>query len=214
MEVIDGKALYGGHSLATWARDVANRIVERFDVDRIVLFGSVARDDDGPDSDIDLLLVMPIVGRRHDTTVRVLSGLRDVVVPIDITVVDPAHLDEEASVPGIVAIVAIREGQTLAVNERRRNMIEHSGTTASRCRGVEVSLVRQTPNGSPQCWMMSNPSSVTAPRMTFNLRFLTRCSSLSMAMPSLSMTLCTSGPSVPSGIRRFLEWRPSLFQFP
>ena len=58
-----------------------------------------------------------------------------VVVPIDITVVDPAHLDEEASVPGIVR-VAIREGQTLAVNERRRNMIEHSGTTASRCRGV------------------------------------------------------------------------------
>lgn len=133
VEVIDGKALYGGRSLATWARDVASRIVERFDADRVVLFGSVARNGDGPDSDIDLLVVMPIVGRRHDTTVRVLSGLRDVVVPIDITVVDPAHLDAEASVPGIVR-VAMREGRTLAVNERRRNMIEHSGTMASRCR--------------------------------------------------------------------------------
>ena len=62
------------------------------------------------------LVVMPIVGRRHDTTVRVLSGLRDLVVPIDIMVVDPAHLDDEASVPGIVR-VAVREGQTLAVHQ-------------------------------------------------------------------------------------------------
>lgn len=116
VEVVDGKALYGGRSLASWAADVADRIVERFSVSRVVLYGSVARGDDGPDSDIDLLVVMPITGRRHDTTVRVLSGLRDVVVPIDITVVDPSHLDEEASVPGIVR-VAMREGKTLVVHD-------------------------------------------------------------------------------------------------
>ena len=112
VELIDGKALYDGRSLAAWAAHVADRIVERCDASRVVLFGSVARGDDGPDSDIDLLVVMPIIGRRHDASVRVLNELRDLPVPVDITVVDPAHLDEEASVPGIVR-AALIEGRVL-----------------------------------------------------------------------------------------------------
>jgi len=112
VELIDGKVLYDGRSLVAWASRVADRIVERCDVSRVVLYGSVARGDDGPDSDIDLLVVMPIIGRRHDTSVRVLNELRDLPVPVDITVVDPAHLDEEASVPGVVR-AAMREGRVL-----------------------------------------------------------------------------------------------------
>jgi predicted nucleotidyltransferase len=113
VELIDGKVLYEGRSLVAWASRVADRIVERCDANRIVLYGSVARGDDGPDSDIDLLVVMPIIGRRHDASVRVLNELRDLPVPVDIIVVDPAHLDEEASVPGIVR-AAMREGRILA----------------------------------------------------------------------------------------------------
>lgn len=113
VELIDGKVLYDGRSLVAWASRVADRIVERCDASRIVLYGSVARGDDGPDSDIDLLVVMPIVGRRHDTLVRILNELRDFPVPVDITVVDPANLDEEASVPGVVR-AAMREGRVLA----------------------------------------------------------------------------------------------------
>lgn len=112
VELIDGKVLYDGRSLVAWASRVADRIVERCDASRIVLYGSVARGDDGPDSDIDLLVVMPIIGRRHDASVRVLNELRDMPVPVDITVVDPAKLDEEASVPGVVR-AALREGRVL-----------------------------------------------------------------------------------------------------
>ena len=113
VELIEGKVLYDGRSLLAWASRVADRILERCDASRIVLYGSVARGDDGPDSDIDLLVVMQIVGRRHDTSVRVLNELRDLPVPVDITVVDPVHLDEEASVPGVVR-AAMREGRVLA----------------------------------------------------------------------------------------------------
>ena len=112
VEIIDGKVLYDGRSLVAWASRVADRIVERCDASRVVLYGSVARGDDGPDSDIDLLVVMPIVGRRHDVSVSVLKELRDLPVPVDITVVDPAYLDDEASVPGIVR-AAMREGRVL-----------------------------------------------------------------------------------------------------
>ena len=116
VELIDGKALYDGRSLIAWASRVADRIVELCPVTRVVLYGSVARGDDGPDSDIDLLVVTPIIGRRHDTTVRLLNELRDFPVPVDITVVDPERLDEEASVPGVVR-VAMREGRVLVAGQ-------------------------------------------------------------------------------------------------
>ena len=112
VQLMDGKVLYDGRSLVAWASQVADRIVERCGASRVVLYGSVARGDDGPDSDIDLLVVMPIVGRRHDASVRVLNELRDLPVPVDITVVDPTNLEAEASVPGIVR-VAMREGRLL-----------------------------------------------------------------------------------------------------
>ncbi len=115
VEVRNGKVLYDGESLAVWAPRVAERIVERCGASRVVLYGSVARGDDGPDSDIDLLVVMPIVGRRHDVAVRVLNELRDLSVPVDITVVDPAHLDDEASAPGVVR-AALGEGRDLVVS--------------------------------------------------------------------------------------------------
>jgi len=91
---------------------VGDLIAERFDVTRIVLFGSVARGDDGPDSDIDLLVVMPIVGRRGDAAARVMKALRGVPVPVNVVVVDSTRLDEQARVPGIIR-VAMREGRTL-----------------------------------------------------------------------------------------------------
>ncbi len=114
VDVTNGRVLYDGKSLAAWAPRVAERIVERCGASRVILHGSVVRGDDGPDSDIDLLVVMPIVGRRHDAAVRVLNELRDFPVPVDITVVDPTHLDEEALVPGVVR-VAMRDGEALIV---------------------------------------------------------------------------------------------------
>ena len=84
VEVTNGKVLYDGESLVVWASRVAERIVERCGASRVVLYGSVGRGDDGPDSDVDVLVVMPIVGRRDDAIVRVLNELRDFPVPVDI----------------------------------------------------------------------------------------------------------------------------------
>ena len=112
MEFFDGKVRYDGQSLIAWASHVADRIVERCDASSVILYGSVARGDDGPESDIDLLVVMPIVSRRHDTAVCVLNELRDLPVRVCITVVDPARLKEEAAVPSVVR-AAMREGRVL-----------------------------------------------------------------------------------------------------
>lgn len=52
-----------------------------------------------------------------NTAVRVLNELRDLPVPVDLTVVGPAHLDEEARVPGVVR-EALRGGGSLSPSDR------------------------------------------------------------------------------------------------
>lgn len=110
VEVVGGKAVYRGRPLAAWVPDVVARIFERTEARRVVVFGSVQRGDDGPDSDIDVLVQLPQVTRRHDDAVRVLRELRDLPVPIDVMVTDDDLLREEAHVPGVIR-VALREGR-------------------------------------------------------------------------------------------------------
>ena len=55
---------------------------------------------------------MPIVGRRHEATVSVMTALRDIPAPVSIVVVDATRFDEETLTPGNVR-VAMREGKTL-----------------------------------------------------------------------------------------------------
>ena len=104
------QAVYDGRSLAEWVPLVVDRLFERSAAERIILFGSVARGDADRDSDIDVVVVMPIVGRKHDAGVRLMNELRDLPVPVEVVVVDSAEFPTEARLPGIVR-VAVREGR-------------------------------------------------------------------------------------------------------
>jgi predicted nucleotidyltransferase len=46
---------------------MVRRIVQRFDPEKVILFGSHARGTAGPDSDVDLLVVMTVRGSKRDT---------------------------------------------------------------------------------------------------------------------------------------------------
>ena len=48
---------------------MVERIVSRFSPERIILFGSRARNDAGANSDVDLLIVMPVKGSRRKKAV-------------------------------------------------------------------------------------------------------------------------------------------------
>lgn len=96
---------------STWVPIVVQRVFEGSDAQRVVVFGSVARGEDGPDSDIDLLVVLPHVTRSHDDAVRIMRLLRDVPCGVDVMVTDAERLASQARVPGIVR-VALREGRT------------------------------------------------------------------------------------------------------
>ena len=55
--------------------NLAQRIVREFDPDKIILFGSYARGTAGPDSDVDLLVVLPFEGKPFWKSLEIINRL-------------------------------------------------------------------------------------------------------------------------------------------
>lgn len=112
-KVIDGKAYWGGRTLAEWAPEAARTIVEKFQPTRVIFFGSTVRGEDGPDSDLDFLVVFDhIDGSRRRLAVDILEALKKVGAPVDVMVTDAAEFERRRAVPSIYR-VASREGTVL-----------------------------------------------------------------------------------------------------
>ncbi|MFA5863977.1 MAG: nucleotidyltransferase domain-containing protein [Phycisphaerae bacterium] len=96
------------------------RIVRRFDPDKIILFGSHARNEASPDSDVDLLIIMPVTGSRREKAVEIGVALDDIAVPKDLLVVTPAEFEWRKEVIGTIERPAAREGKVLYARKRKR----------------------------------------------------------------------------------------------
>lgn len=81
---------------------------------RIVLFGSHARGDAGPDSDLDFLVVEPHVEDELEEAVQLRRSLRGLRVPADVIVVSQERADTLRDVPGSFLHRALAEGRVLA----------------------------------------------------------------------------------------------------
>ncbi len=92
---------------------MVKRIVRRFHPERVILFGSHARGDAGPDSDVDLLVVMPFDGLKHKKQAEIRVALHDIRVPKDIIVTTPEDLEWRKDVVGTFEYPAVREGRVL-----------------------------------------------------------------------------------------------------
>jgi predicted nucleotidyltransferase len=68
---------------------MVRRIVKKFHPEQIILFGSHARGDAGPDSDVDLLVVLDFEGTALDKGLDILQALHDIRVPTDVIVTRP-----------------------------------------------------------------------------------------------------------------------------
>ncbi len=80
---------------------------------RIILFGSHARRDAQPGSDIDLLVVERDVPDRAAEMVRLSRVLSPLRLPVDVLVVSEEAFREWAGTPGNVYSTALREGRVL-----------------------------------------------------------------------------------------------------
>jgi uncharacterized protein len=96
-------------------QEMTRRIVARFDPEWVILFGSHARGEAGPDSDVDLLVVMRVHGSRREKGVEIGVALHDIRIPKDIIVTTPEEFEWRKDVVGTIERPATREGEVLYV---------------------------------------------------------------------------------------------------
>jgi len=96
--------------------EAIERLVAGFDPLRIIVFGSYARGDAQPESDLDLLVVVAHLGDKRETAVGMIKALRGLRAAIDVVPTDPDEIARRGETPGDVLRSALREGK--AVYER------------------------------------------------------------------------------------------------
>ena len=92
---------------------MVNRIVDRFQPARILLFGFWARGDANESSDVDLLVVMDEVQDRRRTAIEMRRSLKDLPISKDIVVTTPDEIEIRRHVVGNVIYETLREGRVL-----------------------------------------------------------------------------------------------------
>jgi predicted nucleotidyltransferase len=93
--------------------DIVRRILEVADPDKIILFGSRARGDHRPDSDLDLLVIQKSSKPRYARAGRLYRALARLPVEVDILVYTPKEVREWSRVPQAFVTTAIGEGVIL-----------------------------------------------------------------------------------------------------
>jgi predicted nucleotidyltransferase len=90
--------------------EIVTRVVEAANPTRVILFGSHARGDAGPDSDIDLLIIVAETGSRRELAIKTRTALREVKRPFDIIIAEEEDVRFYGDTPGTVLYPALREG--------------------------------------------------------------------------------------------------------
>lgn len=94
-------------------REITLRIVREFQPHRIVLFGSRARGDAQPDSDVDLLVVMPVDGSVRAQAAAIDLALADRAFPLDLVVMTPEQFHRLRHSGATPAADAFQSGKVL-----------------------------------------------------------------------------------------------------
>jgi predicted nucleotidyltransferase len=92
---------------------VRERLVEGFAPNRIILFGSQARGTADDRSDVDILVVCTLKGKRRHLMLEMDRALRGLGLARDIMVLTPEEFERDRHIPGTIARPAWREGKVL-----------------------------------------------------------------------------------------------------
>ena len=104
-----GRGGAGDETLA----EIVGRIVAVAAPERIVLFGSAARGEMGPHSDLDLLVIKAGRYRRREMSAKIRMALLDIEHAIDVVVVTPEDVERYRDAFMLVIAPALREGREL-----------------------------------------------------------------------------------------------------
>jgi len=92
--------------------EIVRRIIEVAQPEKIILFGSAARGEMGPNSDVDLLVIKPGIHRRR-LTQAIYMNLFGVGQAVDVVVVTPEDVERYKDSFALVIEPALREGKVV-----------------------------------------------------------------------------------------------------
>jgi uncharacterized protein len=105
--------------------EIVRRLVDEFDPDQMVLFGSHAWGKPNEDSDIDLLVIVPDTDERPTArAVRAHRCLRGVPVPMDLIVKTRKEMNRFGTVPASLEAEILERGKVLYGRRETRTGLE------------------------------------------------------------------------------------------
>lgn len=93
--------------------EATERLVNAFHPLRIMIFGSYARGNAQPGSDMDLLIVLPEVEHKREVAIAMRHVLSDLPVPYDVYVATPDEIERRGWIVGTLLHEALQEGKTV-----------------------------------------------------------------------------------------------------
>ncbi len=93
--------------------EIVRRVLSVARPDRIILFGSAATGQMTKDSDIDLLIVEPAPGNRHEESVAIAGAIGDVNFPVDVKIIASERFEATKTIIGGIAYPAHKYGRVL-----------------------------------------------------------------------------------------------------
>lgn len=93
--------------------EIVKHVVEAAQPDKIVLFGSAARGEMGPNSDIDLLVIKSGRFNHWRLLTSIHRALREDLAAVDVVLATPEDIDRYGDSPYLVYYPALREGKVI-----------------------------------------------------------------------------------------------------
>jgi len=90
-----------------------DRLIKKFDPQKIILFGSHARGITHDKSDVDLFIISPFEGKRRKVLVEMDRSLLGIGFALDLILLTPDEFERDHEIPGTIARPAAREGKIL-----------------------------------------------------------------------------------------------------
>ncbi len=100
-------------NFALEVQKIAGQIIEKYRPEKIILFGSAVREDHGPDSDADFLIIKSDTPYYGADRIRELSSMIDRTIPVDLLIYRPEELKERLLLRDPFLMAIMKEGKVL-----------------------------------------------------------------------------------------------------
>ncbi len=97
--------------------NITTQIVQKYGPEKIILFGSAARGEVGPDSDADFLVIKSRTPCYGSDRIRELSGLIDRDIPVDFLVYRPEEFKKRLEMGDPFLKAILKEGKVVYVRQ-------------------------------------------------------------------------------------------------